>query len=96
MDIFSVYAPIEIDYIDSFQTFTFNIYTLIMASNSKWMFHREVIEIAKIASGKLAVDLGTGARFITEGLIQKGVKVMAVGQSGSMLRIMKERIAKNK
>jgi ubiquinone/menaquinone biosynthesis C-methylase UbiE len=44
---------------------------------------------ADIQSGKLAADIGAGSGFITEGLIQKGVRVIAVDQSETMLGVMK-------
>lgn len=36
------------------------------------------ISIAGVQPGKLAADIGAGTDFITEGLIQKGLRVIAV------------------
>ncbi len=46
---------------------------------------------ADIIPGKIAADLGAGTGFITEGLIRKGIAVIAVDQSQEMLDVMKER-----
>lgn len=44
--------------------------------------------VAGIEKGKIAADIGAGTGFITEGLIEKGLKVIAVDQSESMLSEM--------
>jgi len=46
---------------------------------------------AKVEHGKLAVDIGCGTGFITEGLIGKGLKVIAVDGSKTMLEEMKKK-----
>ena len=47
---------------------------------------REVaLDSAGVLPGKLAADIGAGTGFMTEGLIQKGLKVIAVDQSQAML-----------
>ena len=43
--------------------------------------------------GELAADIGAGSGFITEGLIQKGIQVIAVDQSAAMLEVMKKKFA---
>lgn len=48
-------------------------------------------ETAGIEEGKTAADLGAGTGFITEGLLRQGVKVIAVDQSQSMLKQMREK-----
>ena len=49
---------------------------------------------ANVQLGKIAVDLGAGTGFITEGLLQKGLKVIAVDQSEAMIEEMKRKIKK--
>ncbi|MDM8552948.1 arsenite methyltransferase [Desulfobacterales bacterium HSG2] len=44
-----------------------------------------------IQSGKLAADIGAGTGFVTEGLIRKGLKVIAVDQSREMLDEMRRK-----
>lgn len=46
---------------------------------------------ADIQSGQLAADIGAGTGFITEGLVQKGLNVIAVDQSQAMLEEMKRK-----
>lgn len=47
--------------------------------------------IAGVKEGKLAADIGAGTGFVTEGLIQKGLKVIAVDRSDEMLDQMKQK-----
>lgn len=49
--------------------------------------------VAGVESGKIAADIGAGTGFVTEGLIRKGLKVMAVDQSDAMLKEMRKRFA---
>ena len=51
----------------------------------------KAFSIAGVQKGMLAVDMGAGTGFITEGLIQKGVRVIAVDQSEAMLSEMKKK-----
>jgi ubiquinone/menaquinone biosynthesis C-methylase UbiE len=51
----------------------------------------KAISIAGVQPGKLAADIGAGTGFITEGLIQKGLKVIAVDQSKAMIREMRKK-----
>ncbi|HBE76424.1 MAG TPA: SAM-dependent methyltransferase [Firmicutes bacterium] len=46
-------------------------------------------QIAGLSEGKTAADIGAGTGFITEGLIAKGLKVIAVDRSAAMLEQMK-------
>ncbi len=46
---------------------------------------------ADIQAGKLAADIGAGTGFITEELVQSGLKVIAVDQSEAMLEEMKKK-----
>ena len=63
----------------------------------KSFFSNKVMEAALAAAnvqpGRLAADIGAGTGFITEGLIQKGLKVIAVDQSKAMLEEMKKKFA---
>lgn len=47
---------------------------------------------AGVRSGMVAVDVGAGTGFITEGLISRGVRVIAVDESESMIRELRKRI----
>ncbi len=49
----------------------------------------KAILAADAQSGKIAADVGAGTGFITEGLIQKGIHVIAVDQSKAMLHNMR-------
>lgn len=47
--------------------------------------------VADVQPGKTATDVGAGTGFIAEGLIARGVRVIAVDQSESMLTEIKDR-----
>jgi len=49
---------------------------------------------ADIQAGKLAADIGAGTGFITEELVQNGLKVIAVDQSKAMLEEMKKKFGR--
>jgi ubiquinone/menaquinone biosynthesis C-methylase UbiE len=51
----------------------------------------KAIFLANVQPGKIAVDIGAGTGFITEGLFKKGLKVIAIDQSEAMIREMKKR-----
>ena len=51
----------------------------------------KAMSVAGAESGKLAADIGAGTGFITEGLMQKGLRVIAVDQSAAMLKEMGEK-----
>ncbi len=53
----------------------------------------KAFSIADVQAGRLAADIGAGTGFITEGLIQKGLKVIAVDQSEAMLAEMRRKFA---
>lgn len=44
---------------------------------------------AHVEEGKIAADIGAGTGFITEGLIKRNIKVIAVDQSFEMLNLLK-------
>lgn len=49
--------------------------------------------LAKIQEGKTAADIGVGTGFITEGLIRRGIKVIAIDQSEKMLTEMRRKFS---
>jgi ubiquinone/menaquinone biosynthesis C-methylase UbiE len=51
----------------------------------------KAISAANVVSGKVAADIGARTGFITEGLIEKELKVIAVDQSELMLREMRKK-----
>ncbi|MGM0472155.1 MAG: class I SAM-dependent methyltransferase [Bacillota bacterium] len=48
-------------------------------------------EIAGLQEKKIAADIGAGTGFITEGLLERGIKVIAVDQSSKMLNIINDK-----
>lgn len=66
----------------------------------KGFFTEEVREKALsragVQKGETAADIGAGTGFITEGLIQRGLQVIAVDQSEAMLNEMKNKFADKK
>lgn len=48
-------------------------------------------EVAGVQPRQLASDIGAGTGFITEGLLQKGLRVIAVDQSEEMLTVMRKK-----
>jgi len=51
----------------------------------------KAMSAAGVLPGKLVADIGAGTGFITEGLLQKGLKVIAVDQSEEMIHQMKNK-----
>lgn len=51
----------------------------------------KAMDIANVEAGQTAADLGAGTGFITEGLLQRKVKVIAVDQSAEMLAELKRK-----
>jgi ubiquinone/menaquinone biosynthesis C-methylase UbiE len=49
--------------------------------------------VANVHPGRIAADVGCGTGFITEGLVQRGLKVIAVDGSEAMLSQMKQKFA---
>lgn len=45
----------------------------------------KALATAKVQAGQLAADIGAGSGFITAGLLERGLKVIAVDQSEAML-----------
>lgn len=56
----------------------------------------KAISIASVQTGKIAADIGAGTGFITEGLIHKGLRVIAVDQSEAMLAKMRKKFSSDK
>jgi ubiquinone/menaquinone biosynthesis C-methylase UbiE len=56
----------------------------------------KALSTADVKKGKIAADIGAGSGFITEGLIQKGLEVIAVDQSEAMLVEMRKKFASQK
>lgn len=52
---------------------------------------KKAVAKAKIQAGKLAADIGAGTGFMTEELVRKGLRVIAVDQSEAMLVEMKRK-----
>lgn len=56
----------------------------------------KVFEVAGISVGgqesKVAADIGAGTGYVTEGLLEKGVEVIAVDQSGQMLDLLFQKL----
>jgi ubiquinone/menaquinone biosynthesis C-methylase UbiE len=48
---------------------------------------------AGVQAGKVAADVGAGSGFITEGLLQNGLSVIAVDQSEAMLEITRDKFS---
>ena len=53
----------------------------------------KALSIAAVQKGKIAADIGAGTGFISEGLIQAGLQVIAVDQSETILKEMKRKFA---
>ncbi len=51
------------------------------------------LSTATVQKGKIAADIGAGTGFISEGLIQEGLQVIAVDQSEAILKEMKRKFA---
>jgi len=52
----------------------------------------KAFSVAGVQKGKIAADIGAGSGFISEGLIHKGLKVIAVDQSEAMLAEMRNKL----
>ena len=51
------------------------------------------LSVANVHPGQIAADIGCGTGFITEGLVQRGLKIIAVDGSKVMLSEMKQKFA---
>lgn len=53
----------------------------------------KALSVAPLQAGQLAADLGAGSGFLTEALIRRGLRVIAVDQSEAMLAALASRLA---
>ena len=53
----------------------------------------QAYQVAVVVEGKLAADIGAGAGFVTEGLLARGLNVIAVDQSEAMLAELEARFS---
>lgn len=53
----------------------------------------EAFKAVGVVSGAIAADIGAGTGFVSEGLIHRGVKVIAVDQSEAMLEKLKSKFS---
>lgn len=60
------------------------------------LVREQAYNVAAVKERELAADIGAGTGFITEGLLKKGLNVIAVDQSDEMLRQMKEKFSNYK
>lgn len=51
----------------------------------------KAIAAANVQANALAADIGAGSGFITQGLVARGVKVIAVDQAEAMLEVMRQK-----
>ncbi len=54
---------------------------------------QKAISVADVQPGRVAADIGAGSGFVTEGLVEKGLKVIAVDQSEAMLDQMRAKFS---
>ena len=52
----------------------------------------KAMDVAGVVRGRKAADIGAGSGFITEGLLRRGLQVVAVDQSPEMLAEMKRKL----
>ncbi len=55
----------------------------------------KAFELANIEKGNVAADIGAGTGFVTEGLLDNGLCVIAVDQSTQMLAFLEEKFKKS-
>jgi ubiquinone/menaquinone biosynthesis C-methylase UbiE len=51
----------------------------------------KAVEAAGVEAGRVAVDVGAGTGFVTEALVERGLKVIAVDQAPSMLEALRRK-----
>jgi ubiquinone/menaquinone biosynthesis C-methylase UbiE len=54
----------------------------------------EAFAVAGVQPGRLAADIGAGTGFVTEGLIEKGLRVIAIDRSEAMLAELERKFGK--
>jgi ubiquinone/menaquinone biosynthesis C-methylase UbiE len=55
----------------------------------------KALAVADVKAGQSAADVGAGTGFISEGLVSRGLKVIAIDQSDAMLAVMQAKFAGN-
>ncbi len=53
----------------------------------------KALSLTNVLPGNTAADIGAGTGFMTEGLLRKGLQVIAVDQSSAMLDVLKKKFA---
>lgn len=53
----------------------------------------KALSLTNVAAEATAADIGAGTGFMTEGLLQKGLQVVAIDQSAEMLAVLKKKFA---
>lgn len=53
----------------------------------------KALDVANVQPGRIAADIGCGTGFITEGLVERGLKVIAVDGSPAMLNAMRQKFS---
>lgn len=65
----------------------------------KDFFSEEVREkaysVAKVKKGEVAADIGAGTGFVSEGLLQRGLKVIAVDESEAMILMLEKQFGQS-
>ena len=56
------------------------------------MVREKALSVAGVRAGELAVDVGAGTGFIAMGLVENGLRVIAVDPSESMLARLSEKL----
>jgi len=56
----------------------------------------KALELAAVEPGRVAADLGAGTGFVTEALVARGLKVIAVDQSQPMLEALRRKFPDHK
>jgi ubiquinone/menaquinone biosynthesis C-methylase UbiE len=51
----------------------------------------KALDLARVRAGETAADIGAGSGFVTEGLLRRGLRVVAVDQSAEMLAEMQRK-----
>jgi ubiquinone/menaquinone biosynthesis C-methylase UbiE len=54
---------------------------------------QKAISVAKVRPGRMAADIGAGSGYVTQGLVQQGLSVIAVDQSQAMLDAMRNKLS---
>src|SRR5262249_20361093 len=55
----------------------------------------KALAVADVQAGRSAADVGAGTGYVSEGLVLRGLKVIAIDQSDAMLAVMRAKFAGN-